>query len=195
MNFIRNVFALIGLVAVLAGGVIYVKVAPIRERFAEFDPKAMETYMEMMGNILKTGNAPEGTVWRAKVQEGVSFEDVDETIKFVANQHNIKNVGELPLWKQVEAMTGEKQRIVKIYMLCNPLVAYKMMDHSDAYSAYLPCRVSVVEDKKGEFSIYSLNMDPMIYGGLPLPPELKAEAIKVKEIILDIMKKAASGDL
>ncbi|HEC14807.1 MAG TPA: DUF302 domain-containing protein, partial [Rhodospirillales bacterium] len=154
MNIIRNVFALVGLVAVLAGGVVYVKVAPVRERIAEFDPKAMETYMEMMGNILKTGNAPEATVWRVEVQDGVSFEDVDETIKFVANQHNIKNAGDLPLWKQVEAMTGEKQRIAKIYMLCNPLVAYKMMDHNDAYSAYLPCRVSVVEDKKGKFSIY-----------------------------------------
>jgi hypothetical protein len=33
----------------------------------------------------------------------------------------------------------------------------------------------------------------MIYGGKPLPPELKEEALKVREVILDIMKRGASG--
>ena len=36
-------------------------------------------------------------------------------------------------------------------------------------------------------------MDMMIYGGEPLPPELKTEAMKVKEYILDIMKRGATG--
>ena len=40
----------------------------------------------------------------------------------------------------------------------------------------------------------SLNMDLMIYGGEPLPPELKEEAMNVKKIILDIMQKGAAGD-
>jgi hypothetical protein len=40
----------------------------------------------------------------------------------------------------------------------------------------------------------TLNMDMMIYGGEPLPPELKEEAIKVKEYILDIMNRGANGE-
>ena len=42
--------------------------------------------------------------------------------------------------------------------------------------------------------LYSLNMDLMIFGGEPLPPELKEEAMNVKKIILDIMQKGATGD-
>jgi hypothetical protein len=37
-------------------------------------------------------------------------------------------------------------------------------------------------------------MDMMIYGGEPLPAELKEEAIQVKEFILDIMKRGATGE-
>lgn len=68
-----------------------------------------------------------------------------------------------------------------------------MVRYSDAFSAYLPCRISLVEDKAGNLWLYSLNMDLMIHGGTPLPDELKNEVLKVKETILDIMKRGASG--
>ena len=91
-------------------------------------------------------------------------------------------------------MTGQKQRFLKIYMYCNPLTAAKMVDYSDAYSAYLPCRVSLVQDKQGKLWIYSLNMDMMIHGGKPLPHDLKEEAIRVKTVIETIMQRASSGE-
>ncbi len=119
---------------------------------------------------------------------------MEETMRFVANEHNIKNVGELPLSEQVMAMTGEEMRYLKIYMFCNPLTAIKMVDYSDAFSAYLPCRISVVEDKSGKLWLYSLNMDMMIHGGTELPADLFEEASEVKEIIVDIMNRGAEGD-
>jgi uncharacterized protein (DUF302 family) len=91
-------------------------------------------------------------------------------------------------------MTGEKSRYFKIYMFCNALTAAQMLEYSDAFSAYLPCRISLVEDKQGKLWLYSLNMDAMIYGGKPLPPALKEEAMGVKKIILEIMNRGAEGD-
>jgi hypothetical protein len=52
----------------------------------------------------------------------------------------------------------------------------------------------VVEDKTGKLWIYSLNMDMMIHGGSTLPPELFEEANIVKDVILDIMNRGASGE-
>ena len=115
-------------------------------------------------------------------------------MKFVANEHNIKNVGELPLYKEIEAMSGQKSRFLKIYMFCNAMTALKMLDYSDAFSAYLPCRVAMVEDKDGQLWLFSLDMDMMIHGGEKLPPELKEEAEGVKEIIQDIMNRGATGE-
>jgi len=191
---LRNLFALVGFFAVVVAIYAAVKMAPMMEAFDEFDEKAIDVYAEMVSTLLETGNAAEATVWKFPVEEGLSIEDVDETLKAVANELNIKNVGELPLSGQVEAMTGNKSRFFKIYMFCNALTAAQMLEYSDAYSAYLPCRVSLVEDKQGKLWLYSLNMDAMIYGGRPLPAALKEEAMGVKEIILEILKRGAEGD-
>jgi len=171
-----------------------VKAYPDYQKFKQLDPKAADVYKEMFDKLLATGNAAEATVWKVQVDEGLKPKDVEEIMRFVANEHNIKNVGELPLYKQVEAMAGKPYRFAQIYMFCNAMTAARMMDYSDAYSAYLPCRVSLLEDKQGRLWIYSLNMDLMIYGGKPLPPELKKEAMQVKEIILDIMNRGAHGE-
>ena len=191
---LRNLFALIGFVVIVL--VIYgtVKMGPMMQAFDSFDERAIDVYSEMMTKVLETGNAAEATVWKVPVNEDLSAEDVEETMKFVANEHNIKNVGELPLSAEVEAMSGKKSRFFKIYMFCNAMTAAMMLEYSDSYSAYLPCRVSLVEDKQGKLWLYSLNMDAMIYGGTPLPAALKEEAIGVKTIILDIMNRGAEGD-
>ena len=194
MGTIKNIFSLIGIVAVVALLALLFKFEPMVQRFKSFDEEALRVYTELAHNILETGNAAEATVWKEKVNEDLSAGDVEDVMRNVANEHNIKNVGELPLSKQVEAMSGKPFRLMKIFMFCNALTAAKMVDYSDAFSAYLPCRVTMVEDKQGKLWLYSLNMDLMIHGGTPLPPELKEEALKVKFIIQDIMKRGATGE-
>ncbi len=191
---LRNLFALVGFVTIVIAIYGAVKMAPMKQAFDDFDEKAIDVYSEMMLSVLETGNAAEAMVWKVPVSEDLTADDVEETMRFVANEHNIKNVGELPLSSQIEAMSGESSRYLKIYMFCNALTAAQMLEYSDAYSAFLPCRISMVEDKKGKLWLYSLNMDAMIYGGKPLPPALKKEAEGVKEIILDIMNRGADGD-
>ncbi len=191
---LRNLFALIGFVIVAAAIYAAVVYAPVIKAFDSFDEKAIDVYGEMVMTLLETGNAAEATVWKVPVEEDLTVEDVELAIRAVANELNIKNVGELPLSDQVEAMSGKKSRFFKIYMFCNALTAAQMLEYSDAYSAYLPCRVSLVEDKQGKLWLYSLNMDAMIYGGKPLPAALKEEAMGVKKIILEIMNRGAEGD-
>lgn len=201
MGLIRNLLALIGLVVVVALVWAGVQYGPLLAQVRELDERAPQVYAEMFRQVLETGNSADATVWKRKVQEGLSVEDVETSLVNVANELNIQNVGRaipneggLPLSKQVEASSGNPYRFVKIYMFCNALTAAKMLDYSDAYSAYLPCRISLVEDKTGQLWLYTLNMDLMIYGGRPLPPELKAEAERVKEVLLEIMDRAAEGD-
>ena len=191
---LRNLFALVGFIVILLAIFAAVKFSPMAKSLASFDGKATSVYAEMFNKLAESGNMADATVWKVAVQEGLTPGDVEETMRFVANEHNIKNVGELPLSAQIEAMSGEKTRHLKIYMFCNALTAANMLEFSDAFSAYLPCRVSLVEDKLGNLWLYSLNMDAMIYGGKPLPEGLKQEAEGVKEIIQDIMNRGAKGD-
>ena len=200
LRLIWNLFALLGLA--LVAGIIWLSLTygfgmqNFRElgNLSSFDKQAPEVYMSMIKSLIATGNAADATVWKIPVADGLSAADVEQTVKFVANEHNIKNVGELPLSEQVKAMTGKSQRYLKIYMFCNPLTGMKMVDYTTAYSAYLPCRISLAEDKTGKLWLYTLNMDMMIHGGKTLPPELYQEANNVKETILDIMNRGAKGD-
>ncbi len=191
MGIIKNLLALVGVVSLIAAAGIAVKGKDIA---AGFDPQAASVYMDLIEQVLETKNAAEATVWKIPVEEGLTAEDVEQAMKAVANEHNISNVANLPLSKDVEAKSGKPYRFVQIYMFCNSMTAARMLDYSDSFSAYLPCRVTMVEDKQGKLWLYSLNMDLMIYGGESLPPALKEEAINVKNIILDIMKRGAEGD-
>jgi len=191
MGFIKNIFALIGLLVVIAVAGVYVK---YHKALDGFDPQAQQVFTEFAQNLLSSTSAAEASIWKIPVAEDLTPEDVEQTMKFVANEHNMSNVGELPLSKDIEAKLGKPYRFVKIFLFCNSLTAAQMLDHSDAYSAYLPCRITLIEDQEGKLWLMTLNMDMMIYGGEPLPPELKEEAIKVKEYILDIMNRGANGE-
>ncbi len=191
MGMLRNLFALIGLLAVIGAAALYAK---FNSALDGFDPGAADVFKAFGQALVESKSAAEASIWKVQVEEGLSVEDVEETMRFVANEHNMSNVGELPLSLDIEAKSGGEYRFVKIYLFCNSLIAAEMLDYSDAYSAYLPCRITLLEDKQGKLWLMTLNMDMMIYGGEPLPPALKEQAIQVKEYILDIMNRGASGD-
>jgi uncharacterized protein (DUF302 family) len=194
MKLIWNLLALLGLAVVALLIAAIVRYPSEMKSLTQFDDQALSTYAEMGKTLLETGNGAEATIWKVPVKEGLSADDVEQTMKFVANEHNFKNVGELPLYKEIEAMSGKPSRFIKIYMFCNALTAARMIDFSPAYSAYLPCRITLLEDNTGKLWLYTLNMDLMIHGGKELPPELKQEAMQVKEIILDIITRGAKGE-
>ena len=191
---LRNILALIGLAGIVFAVYALVKLQPTLTTIGEFEDNAMDVFKDMGVKLVETGNMAEASIWRVEVAEDMTAEDVEQTMKFVANEHNFKNVGEMPLYKEVEAMSGQPCRYVKIFMFCNALTAARMLDYNDAFSSYLPCRITLIEDLEGRLWLYTLNMDGMIYGGKPLPAELKAEAENVKEIILDIMNRGATGE-
>ncbi|MCU7839447.1 MAG: DUF302 domain-containing protein [Candidatus Thiodiazotropha sp. (ex Lucinoma annulata)] len=191
MGMIKNLFALIGLLVVIGAAAIYSK---YHQEIMDFDPGAGPVFLEFAQSLVANKSAAEASIWKVPVAEDLTPEEVEETMKFVANEHNMSNVGELPLSLDITAKKGSDYRFVKIYLFCNSLTAAQMLDYSDAYSAYLPCRITLIEDKQGKLWLMTLNMDMMIYGGESLPPELKEEAIKVKEYILDIMNRGATGE-
>lgn len=194
MGFIRNILAILGVVLIGLAVWMGPTVWKYYSAFNGFDPKAKDMYMEMADLLVETGNSAAATVWKVKVQDGLTAEEVGQSIQTIADELNIRAVGFLPLGDQVAAMTGEDWRVLNIYLYCNPLTAAKMVEFDPAFAAYLPCRVSLVEDEAGDLWIYTLNMDLMIYGGETLPPELLAEALEVKEIMLAILNRAAEGD-
>jgi uncharacterized protein (DUF302 family) len=191
MALIRNLLAVVGLVAIAAILVLAILIGP---KLAEFDPKLPQIYGEFAARLLETGDPGVAMMWAEPVQEGLSTDEVVDSLKSLATTNNLLFVGESPFYKQVEAITGDTYRYVNFLSFCDAMVGKMMLEYRDQYSGFMPCRIALVEDREGNLTLYSMNLDMMIHGGKPLPADLKQEALRVRDTLLTIMKGAAAGE-
>jgi len=194
MSFIKNTLAIIGFLSLILIAVFTVKIKSTLDAVDTFDEKAIDIYSRFIEKTISSGSPVDAMVVKIKVADGVTAEDIETSIRTISNELNIKNVGELPLSKQVEAMSGQAYRYVKIYLLCNAMTAASMLNYNDAFASFLPCRISVVEDEQGALWLYTMDLNLMIHGGKSIPPALKADAIKVRDTLNEIMRRSAEGD-
>lgn len=139
------------------------------------------------------GDIAIATTWERKVKPGVTANEVEQVLKQVATERNMKDVGTLPLSKELEARTGQKQKLLTVYSFCTPTTARRMVDFSPHMAAYLPCRISLVEKEDGLW-MYTLNMDMMVKMGRQLPSPLKEEARAVRDTIWEMMERGHKGE-
>ena len=144
--------------------------------------------------IQGNGDIAVATTWERKVAPGVSTGDIEQILRQVAVERNMKDVGTLPLSKELEARTGQKQKFLQVYSFCTPTTARRMVDFSPHMAAYLPCRITVVEKDDGLW-LYTLNMDMMVKMGRKLPSPLKEEARAVRDTIYEMMERASKGEI
>jgi uncharacterized protein (DUF302 family) len=139
------------------------------------------------------GDIAVATTWERKVKAGVTANEVEQVLKQVATERNMKDVGTLPLSNELEARTGQKQKLLTVYSFCTPTTARRMVDFSPHMAAYLPCRISLVEKEDGLW-MYTLNMDMMVKMGRKLPSPLKEEAKAVRDTIWEMMERGSKGE-
>jgi uncharacterized protein (DUF302 family) len=139
------------------------------------------------------GDIAIATTWERKVKEGVTAKEVEEILKFVAIERNMRDVGTLPLSQELAARSGKKEKLLTVYSFCSPETARKMVNFSPHMSAYLPCRVTLVEHDDGSLWMYTLNMDMMVKMGRKLPSPLKEEAMAVRNTIWEMMERGSKG--
>nr|VFJ69728.1 MAG: protein of unknown function DUF302 [Candidatus Kentron sp. FM]VFJ73380.1 MAG: protein of unknown function DUF302 [Candidatus Kentron sp. FM]VFK19086.1 MAG: protein of unknown function DUF302 [Candidatus Kentron sp. FM] len=203
MRTIINLLALIGLLVVSSVGYGLYKVWPdllelqpalAKVKFEALDPRFMEMHLDFAKALMESMDPGVAMTWSVPVEEGIGIQEVKDSLKSIATEHNLLFVGEAPFHKQVEAITGEPYRHIGFLSFCDARVGKMMADYRDAYTGFMPCRIAVVEDKEGKIQLHSMNMDFMIHGGKELPADLKKEAIRVRNIVRAMMEGAAAGD-
>lgn len=133
------------------------------------------------------------TVVKLPLQEGVGMDDAVESMKLRANALNFKLVAELPLYKEIQAM-GLPSKRVEIFQFCDARIAHAILAQSLDFAAYLPCRITLIEDQDGQAWLVTLNLERVITMA-NMAPEFKPQAMKVWDIIQEIMDAGVSGDL
>jgi uncharacterized protein (DUF302 family) len=191
MTFIRNLLALVGVAAIALAVTAYLRFGP---QIAQLDPGALKVYSDFAATVTESGDPAMAMMWSVPVNEGIKPEEVLESLKSLAASRSFLFVGDSPLSKQIEAVTGTPYRYVNFLSFCDARIAAQMLDYRDEYSGFMPCRIAIVQGANGKISLYSMNLDLMIHGGRPLPPDLYASAEKVRDTIKAIMTGAAKGE-
>lgn len=135
-------------------------------------------------------------VYKVQLAKGVSADDAADSMKLRANALNIKLVSELPLSKQVEAVTGKPQRRMTIFQFCDAVTAKELVDINLDYAIFLPCRVALIEDKNGRgwLIMMDMNVDQLAKEG-NMSKALKQKISKVRNDLIQIINAGAKGDL
>ncbi|MGD8206784.1 MAG: DUF302 domain-containing protein [Thiohalocapsa sp.] len=133
------------------------------------------------------------TVLKLPLADDVSMDDAVDSMKLRANALNFKLVAHLPLYKELEAMGVESKRI-EIFQFCDARIANEMVTFNPDFSAYLPCRITLLEDADGQAWLVTLDLGKVIPSA-KLTPELLEKAELVRDNIASIMDAGANGDL
>jgi uncharacterized protein (DUF302 family) len=195
MKFIKSILAFIGgmLIIMLVGAYIKYDLGDKMQKASKLDPHAMSAYMNMFDAVLTTGKATDAMVRRVKIDPDVSTEEVVESMKSIATDANMIQVGDSHMSEEKDAQ-GKRQRYVRILHYCSPGIAKKFIDYSIAFGAFMPCRVLIVEDDNGERWLVTMAMELMLFGGHTLPPEMMEMAEHVRDTMYKMMDLGAKGD-
>ncbi len=135
-------------------------------------------------------------VYKIAIDSKVSLAEAADSMRLRANAHNLKLVAELPLSKQVEATTGEAQKTITIFQFCDAVTAKKLIDLNLDFSVYMPCRIALIENEKGEGWLVMMDVNTAaIANEKRLPKALQEKINEVRTALIDVMKAGAAGDL
>ena len=136
---------------------------------------------------------------KKKVAEGITFDEVVESMEIKANDVNFKKVGHNQFWKDVSAISGLPTLRVEVLHFCDATVGRAMLDYSAEFVIFIPCRIAVLEDANSDLWVMTLDWD-VSWLAMAWHPEsqleqsLQQEAIRIRDAMEQIMHAGATGE-
>lgn len=164
--------------------------------------KMMKQMMPMMNLVTRMDVKDVMNLMTIKYQakEGLSFDDVVESMKLRANQLNFKLVGHSPMWKDIQVVLGDMEAPrMEVFHYCDIAAGREVLKYAPESIVFLPCRIAVMEDAHKKIWVLTLDWNTAwldsISGKMGAPSELMKYATDIRDKMDNIMKAAAAGDL
>ncbi|MBU0632372.1 DUF302 domain-containing protein [bacterium] len=157
------------------------------------DDGAMPAYDAMFSKVTEFGDPARAMMKEWKVQEGISGDDVKESITVLADEYNMRLTGYVKMYTKEDAKPDEVKE-ARIWSLCNLTTAKVFLNYSRYYGGFMPCRIMYVQYGNGDAFLISMDMTLAIHGGYTLPPEMLKMATLVQNAMEGIPARAAKGD-
>lgn len=158
--------------------------------------QAMMALMPSMG--IRDAMSFMSTKYKAK--DGLTFDEVVQSMELRANTLNFKKVGHSPMWKDIQAVLGDKDAPrMEVFHYCDIAAGREVLKAAPESIAYLPCRIAIMEDANKQIWVITLDWDlawlDTVQGKMGVNSELSRFAKDINVKMDNIMRAAANGDL
>ena len=128
-----------------------------------------------------TLSGADSLTWSVPVKSGVSAANLEQSLKDAATSNGLLFIGESPIYKQIEAITGKSYRYLNFLSFGDAVLMKSLLDYSDRYAAFFPIRIAVVEDGEGKLWLHSQNLDIMLQAGEGLSSAAQEAALALQD--------------
>ncbi len=141
---------------------------------------------------------PNSAIYELPVNEGVSYQDVIDSLKSLSEGMNFVNPANFPIGEHMKQRGVDPQGVKEVRSFCNLSMGTEIiLDHPE-FLVFAPCRIAVYEkpDANNKLKLF-IAMDRPTYDLKSIKnPTVRAKksAQELETILLEIMDKARKGD-
>ena len=138
-------------------------------------------------------------IYELPVREGVSYQDVIDSLKSLSEGMNFVNPANFPIAENMKLRGIDPQGIKEVHSFCNLSLGTEiMLDHPE-FLVFAPCRVALYEkpDASKKLRLF-LALDRPTYDLKSIKnPTARAQksAQELEEALINLMEKASRGDI
>jgi uncharacterized protein (DUF302 family) len=141
---------------------------------------------------------PTTAIYEVAVQDGVSYQDVVDSLKSLSEANNYVNPANFPIGEHIKQRGIDPQGIKDVHSFCNlSLGTDIMLDHPE-FLVFAPCRIAIYEkpDANQRLKLYLALARPTFdLQSIKNPtPRAKKAAQALETTLLQIIYKASKGD-
>ncbi len=187
----KNILSIVGGITLIAVAYMAISFGGMASKVSSLHPDALGHYMDMFKKVLETGSSADAMIRKVKINDDVSTEEAIDLMIEIATDNNFLVVGDAKMSIKSSIKDPGGKRYIRILSFCAPSVAEQFIAYSEAFGAFMPCRILIVEDDEGNRWLYTMSMELMLYGGKPLPDNMMEMALKVRSLMYGMMDAAA----
>ncbi|HYN54597.1 MAG TPA: DUF302 domain-containing protein [Methylotenera sp.] len=139
------------------------------------------------------------SIYELPVNEGVSYQDVVDSLKSLSEGKNFVNPANFPIAEHIKKRGIDPQGVKEVHSFCNLSLGTDIfLDHPE-FLVFAPCRIAIYEkpDANNKLKLFIALARPTYDLKSIKSPTLRAQkaAQELETTLLEILDKARKGDL
>ena len=145
------------------------------------------------------GDDDNNAIYEVQVAEGVSYQDVVDSLKTVSEGMNFVNPANFPIGDHMKLRGVDPQGVKEVHSFCNLSMGTEIiLDHPE-FLVFAPCRIALYEklDANKKLKLFIGLARPTIDLKNIKNPTLRAKksAQQLEDALIQLMDKARKGDI